>query len=226
MSENEEMSMEEILASIRRYVSDETPETNQSGMEYASGYTADVIRLTDAVDQGKAGPKSDFIPFSRVNEQDILQEQSVRSFEARPQKENQHYPFTPPSSIPSVPQSQGYQKSTTTPMAGVYRDAKIDAPPMPPPIQEPAGIISQEAMQATTSVFSKLSDVMQTVKAEKEQQAASQKGIGASAIETFVMEMARPMIRQWIDQHLPGLVNKLVTQEIEKLMEDLRKKML
>lgn len=227
MSDNEEMSMEEILASIRRYVSDETPETNQSGMEYTSGYTADVIRLTDAVDQGKAGPKADFIPYTKVNDQDLHHDQSSRSSDVRSPKEPQHYPFTPPSSIPSIPQAQGYQKATTTPMAGIYRDAKIDAPiPTPPPIQEPPSIISQEAMQATSSAFSKLSDVMQTVKAEKEQQAASQKGIGASAIETFVMEMARPMIRQWIDQHLPGLVDKLVTQEIEKLMDDLRKKML
>ncbi|MDP2060525.1 MAG: hypothetical protein Q8J97_12355, partial [Flavobacteriaceae bacterium] len=55
-NDDQEMSMEEILASIRRYVSDEAPETNlkEGSIEYNSGKTADVIRLTEIIDSQEA----------------------------------------------------------------------------------------------------------------------------------------------------------------------------
>ncbi|CAO4843360.1 MAG: hypothetical protein CNLJKLNK_01178 [Holosporales bacterium] len=218
-NQDDEMSMEEILASIRRYVSDDTPQTNQSGLDYTTGHTADVIRLTDAVDQGKA-PKSDFIPYAKVNDT------APPNPKVHPKKADIpsfHDPQPPSYTQPSAP---SYQKTTTTPMAGLYKN-EMPAPPVhAAPFQEAPSIISQDTMNATTSAFSKLTDVLQTVKTEKDQYAASQKEQGVSAIESFVIEMARPMIRQWIDQNLPTLVDKLVTQEIEKLMNDLRKKML
>lgn len=215
---DEEMSMEEILASIRRYVSDETPQTNQSGLEYTTGHTADVIRLTEAVDQGKA-PKSDFVPYAKVNDSVPPPRQ-----EFHPKKVDIH-PLHEQQPSHAQPSPVSYQKSTTTPMAGLYKNETPAVTINPIPFQESPSIISQDTMNATTSAFSKLSDVFQTVKAEKDQQ-MSQKEQGMSAIESFVIEMARPMIRQWIDQNLPTLVDKLVTQEIEKLINDLRKKML
>lgn len=222
-NQDDEMSMEEILASIRRYVSDDTPQTNQSGLDYTTGHTADVIRLTDAVDQGKT-PKSDFIPYAKVADA------TPPNPKVQPKKAADIPSFNEPPSYNQTPQPT-YQKTTSTPMASLYKN-EMPSPPVhtgamhAAPFQEAPSIISQDTMNATTSAFSKLTDVLQTVKTEKDQYATSQKEQSVSAIESFVIEMARPMIRQWIDQNLPSLVDKLVTQEIEKLMNDLRKKML
>ena len=87
-------------------------------------------------------------------------------------------------------------------------------------------IVSEPTMNSTESAFSKLTQAFQFAHNEKKQAEAQSAVYGTSAIESFVIEMARPMIREWIDQHLPKLVDKLVTQEIEKLTEDLRKKLL
>ena len=36
-------------------------------------------------------------------------------------------------------------------------------------------------------------------------------------IEQYVIEMLRPMLREWLDQNLPSMVERLVEREIEKL---------
>jgi cell pole-organizing protein PopZ len=36
-------------------------------------------------------------------------------------------------------------------------------------------------------------------------------------IEQYVVEMLRPMLREWLDQNLPSMVERLVEREIEKL---------
>ena len=39
----------------------------------------------------------------------------------------------------------------------------------------------------------------------------------SSLIEETVREMLRPMLRQWLDDHLPVLVERLVRAEIERV---------
>ncbi len=99
-----EMSMEEILASIRRYVADEGPETNQSGLDYTSGHTADVIRLTEAIDPSAAATKSDFTPFSKVAES-ISQQKKMHIIQDTEQPHSGiESPFSPPSTHQSTHQ--------------------------------------------------------------------------------------------------------------------------
>lgn len=222
LNDDAEMSMDEILASIKRYVADEMPETNLAGVEHHSGHTADVIKLTDAVDNGRPTDKTQFIPFTKVSEEPHNKpryEDNVYrgSFEqqssgmASYQKPYDYKPSEP--SIPHYAHPKQYH-DVATPV--------LQEEPKHIPIENPASILSEHATQATTNAFSKLTEAFQAVKTEKD---VSQKSVhNASAIESFVIEMARPMIRHWIDENLPNLVNKLVTEEIQKLTNDLRKK--
>ncbi|MFC3124814.1 DUF2497 domain-containing protein [Pseudoroseomonas globiformis] len=41
---------------------------------------------------------------------------------------------------------------------------------------------------------------------------------GGTTIEDMVREELRPLLKSWLDQHLPSLVEKLVRTEIERLM--------
>ena len=45
-------------------------------------------------------------------------------------------------------------------------------------------------------------------------------GIGARTIEDLVKEVMRPMIREWLDDNLPALVERLVSREIERLSRE------
>nr|WP_242390393.1 DUF2497 domain-containing protein [Polymorphum gilvum] len=39
----------------------------------------------------------------------------------------------------------------------------------------------------------------------------------ARTLEDLVKDMLRPMLKAWLDQNLPGMVERLVRQEIERV---------
>ncbi|CAO5680184.1 MAG: hypothetical protein HEEMFOPI_00462 [Holosporales bacterium] len=254
-----EMSMEEILASIRRYVADESPEANQSGLEYTTGHTAEVIRLTETVESNsKINAKTDFMPYvksqdipsskisSLTQESEHLKRDHDLTFSPEPTPAKVHHSdaplqqqmpsaFTPQIHEPViVPFQKGGYQGGYTQNQSVQNAAQM--PSQPSYVQESSpfrgdnlhqnfsDVITDKTVHSTSQAFSKLSEAFQMAKAEKQQMDA-QRNHGASAIESFVIELAKPMVRQWIEQHLPSLVDKLVTQEIEKLTDEMRKKL-
>ena len=46
---------------------------------------------------------------------------------------------------------------------------------------------------------------------------ASQVHRGGPTIEDLVREEVRPLLKEWLDQHLPPMVERLVRQEIERV---------
>jgi cell pole-organizing protein PopZ len=42
-------------------------------------------------------------------------------------------------------------------------------------------------------------------------------GNGARTLEDLVKEMLRPMLKAWIDDNLPGMVERIVRAEIERV---------
>src|SRR3546814_20322293 len=52
----------------------------------------------------------------------------------------------------------------------------------------------------------------------RRQQPAAEWPIGAGhTVEDLIREMLRPMLKEWLDANLPGLVDRLVRQEIERV---------
>ncbi len=43
---------------------------------------------------------------------------------------------------------------------------------------------------------------------------------GARSIEAFLADLVRPELKAWLDQHLPGLVERIVEREIKRLVRD------
>jgi len=74
-----------------------------------------------------------------------------------------------------------------------------DSEPLPP--QQP--LVSPQTATAVNSAFNALA---QTVLSNN-----------ARTLEDLVKEMLRPMLRSWLDDNLPGLVEKIVRAEIERV---------
>jgi cell pole-organizing protein PopZ len=36
-------------------------------------------------------------------------------------------------------------------------------------------------------------------------------------VEQFVEDIARPMLKEWLDEHLPAIIEQLVQKEIQKI---------
>ncbi|MCB9991814.1 MAG: DUF2497 domain-containing protein [Rhodospirillales bacterium] len=47
--------------------------------------------------------------------------------------------------------------------------------------------------------------------------ALDRKGTGSTTIEDIVREMMKPMLREWLDVHLPPLIEKIVQRELRKV---------
>ena len=83
-------------------------------------------------------------------------------------------------------------------------DIGFDETAVPRPMRDPQSqLISREASAAVDSAFNTLA---QTVLVQN-----------ARTLEDLVREMLRPMLKSWLDENLPGMVERLVRAEIERV---------
>ena len=90
----------------------------------------------------------------------------------------------------------------------VFDDRPYEPDPVPPPPPRPAmfggdALLSSATSSAVDSAFNTLA---QTVLVQN-----------ARTLEDLVREMLRPMLKSWLDDNLPGLVERLVRAEIERV---------
>jgi hypothetical protein len=178
----QEPSMEEILASIRRIISEDADGQKPAGPEAAPAAPADqdddILDLTDRVnDDGSvvslhredddfpdlAGSKPSF----SLNDQDMAAEKDEISFD---------------------------------------QDEFSQA------------LMSGTSSSAAASAFAELEQEMSAPPRPASPAAAS--GPRSSlTVEALVMEAVRPLLKDWLDRNLPGMVEDLVRSEIERVAQ-------
>ena len=219
----QEPSMEEILASIRKIIADE--ETAPKGAaakapaaeetiseddldklfssagddEEGEDEDDDVLELTEEISSDDPPLVEGFGEATDVAFEDIAEE-SEPEFEPEPEPPPPPPPPPAPKPAPVV--------------------AKVAPPPPPPPAPPPiarepvrlepadvadavAPLISHATEGAVSSAFSDL--------------ALTVLNRNARTLEDLVQEMLRPMLKGWLDQNLPGMVERLVRAEIERV---------
>ena len=98
----------------------------------------------------------------------------------------------------------------------IFTDRQPDAPaepglriieearrPSPPAATLDRSLISSSTMAAVDSAFNSLANTVI--------------GQNARTLEDLVKEMLRPMLKSWLDDNLPGLVDRIVRAEIERV---------
>lgn len=95
--------------------------------------------------------------------------------------------------------------------------AAEDLAPEPPPAPEPAPALSADTLIApavAAATTAALGQLLRSVAAERSAPVYR----GGPSIEDVVREELRPLLRAWLDQHLPPLVERLVRVEIERVV--------
>jgi hypothetical protein len=92
------------------------------------------------------------------------------------------------------------ERTPDMPRAEEPRRAPV--PPPLPPMNDP-GLISHTTAAAVDSAFNTLANTVL--------------GQNARTLEDLVKEMLRPMLKSWLDDNLPGLVDRIVRAEIERV---------
>lgn len=189
----QEPSMEDILASIRRIIADEEkppappPPPDEEPDEPIS---------EDELDQLFANVASDPEPeaVEESDEEDVLDltEENIESFlvEGVP-FEQEDLQFTETKPEPEPPPPPPPHRAATPP------------PPLPERPSFEERLVSEATDRAVASAFDNLS--MMVVNRN------------ARTIEDLVEDMLRPMLKAWLDQNLPPMVERLVRAEIERV---------
>lgn len=189
--------MEEILASIRRIIS----EDEQGGEKAPAQEPGDAAADAPAA----AAPADDVLELTEV----VNADGSVSSLKDEPAAELEPLlepePFAEPSFEPEP-----------EPEAAAFVRAPREAPPAPPrdffgdaPADD-SGLLSQRAATSATAAFAGL---LGSVSGSR----GVHLGDGAKTLEDIVKELLRPMLKDWLDRNLPGMVERLVSREISKI---------
>ena len=86
--------------------------------------------------------------------------------------------------------------------------------PLPPPViagqrqsfPQPEGLLSEASSDATQAAFTRLAETL------------TRRALGERPIADITQEMLRGMLKQWLDDNLPKLVERLVREEIERVV--------
>ncbi|TDR93818.1 PopZ family protein [Enterovirga rhinocerotis] len=188
-------SMEEILASIRRIIADD--DEVRPAMNATESNGAAVPERIGAADDDEVldlAETPDAKPAARAS-LDI--EVPDIQFETSPAGPADAEPVIVP------PPPEASRESEPSPAPAAQRPALASAAPQaaPPPAAE--DLMSAEAKNSVGQAFNLLSHTI-----------LSQ---NATTLEDLVREMLRPMLKTWLDDNLPPLVERLVAAEIERV---------
>src|SRR5262249_105875 len=120
-----------------------------------------------------------------------------------------------PSRIPEQTPERTAMQSASRPcgFAGIlsgetgFRSAAYSSQPGEPgsTLSAGGGMLSPEAAASAESAFNRLADSLVS------------RSAGGRSIEDITRDLLRPMLKQWLDEHLPALVERLVREEIERV---------
>jgi len=173
---SQEPTMEEILASIRRIISEDDapaepaaeeaaapepePESEPAAEVVAASESEDVLELTDPIAQE---PEPDLPPLESVGDIDV---------------------YSPPAPEPEP------------------------APPAAAPIFDRDDVadklVGDSAASAAASAFGSLSSALLMPK-------------DGRTLEDVVRELLRPLLKEWLDQNLPRIVETKVEEEVQRI---------
>ncbi|HZP68927.1 MAG TPA: DUF2497 domain-containing protein [Pseudolabrys sp.] len=221
----QEPSMEEILASIRRIIADDdngkpakaataAPEPAPPKPAAAAAPATPAARPATPPAAPAAKPAAPPVspkpaaPAAATNSQDEI-DAMLAELDGPPKAAAKPAASpTAPADVLDLTESMAAPATPPPGPAPSFRtidangDVVVAGKAAPPPAPD-RGLISAETVRAVDSAFNTLAHTVI--------------GQNARTLEDLVREMLRPMLKSWLDDNLPGLVERIVRAEIERV---------
>ena len=124
-------------------------------------------------------------------------------------------PTAPAASVDAAPKPAPTRPPGMDNNVLVLDDAMMVQAPRPTPTAAPAapsdGLVAEEAAAAAASAVGSL---VRTLTADRSPALHA----GGPTVEEIVRELLRPIVKDWLDAQLPGLVERVVRGEIERVV--------
>jgi cell pole-organizing protein PopZ len=192
----QEPSMEEILASIRRIIADD--DTSKTAKPPPKAAEPAPAKAAPAPPAAQAAPAAAAEPSNQDDIDAMLADLDEAPAPAPPEEVlelTEAMAAPPPAHEPAQPSFRRIEPD---------QDVVFDEPAPPPrPPHVDTGLLSNAASAAVHSAFGTLahSVLVQNTR----------------TLEDLVQEMLRPMLKSWLDDNLPVMVERLVRAEIERV---------
>lgn len=201
-----EPTMEEILASIRKIISEDDvspvePVSDSSGEDFGD----DVLELSEpvqelAIEPEVVSPDFDFDALDASEAEpapieDFASDDEIIVMDREPEPEP-YFEEPAPEPVYNEPES-------------IYEPAPVYAAPPPTmdprPLEASIGLIGAQTAEATAAAFSRMGPALPGHFAS-----------GAS-VEELVSYLLKPMLKEWLDLHLPRIVEERVEAELARI---------
>lgn len=210
----QEPSMEEILASIRRIISEDEPAKEDQAEAPPVEQDSDVEQESE-----------DVLELTEIAEDSAEEVASIPEPVEEPEDEPEDELAAEEIDFDAPVESMAEEEiDFDAPLAEPEDDLELreeaeipeELPVMaaPPVSVAPTidyALIGEKPAGSTTGSLASL------VAAVDRAEGGAQLGDANRTIEDLVKEVMRPMIREWLDENLPGLVDRVVRREIERL---------
>jgi hypothetical protein len=210
-AKSQEPSMEEILASIRRIIADDDAGKSAQKPDEAVRPQPVPSRPAPPAPPSNPAPRVPDPGLSAAPEVEAEYESSSvadQSADILDLTESMASAAQPASSPEPNPESGPMSGPAFRTIDGSFDVSYEEAAERPAAPQRPAGELSAQLLSSATSaaVDSAFNTLAQTVLVQN-----------ARTLEDLVREMLRPMLKSWLDDNLPGVVERLVRAEIERV---------
>jgi cell pole-organizing protein PopZ len=233
--------MEEILASIRRIIADDEAkpaeakpaDAKAAAAEKPAGppvaarqeapaarppVTKDIAPPANAPKPAAAAPAPAATPNSQDDIDAMLASLDAATPEADvrpPQPDGDVFDLTDEMALPDpppVPAAASFHKiepqddiefAESAAARVTQRQPSYEPPPFESAAPPPPQMLSRSTVSAVESAFNSLANTVLSN--------------NARTLEDLVKEMLRPMLKSWLDDNLPGLVERIVKAEIERV---------
>lgn len=203
---DQEPSIEEILASIRQIISDDDEARPAADIELPAEEKFEIPVHKPEVKEEK--PRESFSEIleltNEVGGEEKVLDLSEKSFEI---------PLSEPA-----PKTEYKSREPDLDLSfGEDAERKSDLD-LSEGQDDADALFSAPAASATTEAFSRLLGNIPVDREENKRLYAD----GRITLEDIAKDLLRPMLRQWVDDHMPALVERLVEKELEKLARQAR----
>ena len=192
----QEPSMEEILASIRRIISEDDDPGAKPEESSAEDASDDVLELTEIAEESEDEPAAPLEETAEEPAEQAAEEELSIDDVLEETSQEEELELLETGDEPAADAVEPAPEGAATPVAAQPVDTSL---------------LATETAAATAGTLSGL------VAAVDRAHGGSVLGDGNRTIEDLVKEVMRPMVKDWLDDNLPSLTERLVRREIERL---------
>lgn len=192
-SAQREPTMEEILASIRKIISEDEAASGEETLDLAS-----VQPDADALEDTSIEPVAEI---EEAPPEPALSEPAPPELEPEPEPE----PVVEAAEPEPEPEPEPAPVAEPEPDV-MFVEREEPEPPRPAPqpaSSAPEGILADAAAQKTAGALGKLMGSMMVST--------------GNTLDDVVRELLRPMLKEWLDENLPTLVEAEVSRELDRI---------